>query len=160
GMDMIGTVDGTTVGTHGAINLLSQILLGSGSAGINYDFCEELPASLSGKVWADPQSDCVFGPNDIPLSRVKIDLLNEQGEVVATTLTDAQGKYKFDNLKPGTYTVFEHQPAGYYEGMDMLGTVDGVTVGTHGGTDLLSSIVLGSGATGINYDFCEELPAS
>ncbi len=160
GMDMVGTVAGEIDGTHGGTDLLSHITLGSGANGINYDFCEELPASLSGKVWADPQGDCVFGPQDIPLAGVQIDLLNAQGQVVATTTTNAQGQYKFDNLAPGTYGVFEHQPTGYFEGMDLLGTVGGVIVGAHGGTDLLNQIALGSGANGVEYDFCEELPAS
>src|SRR5205085_1575949 len=63
-------------------------------------------------------------------------------------------------LFPGTYSVFEHQPAGYLEGMDMLGTVDGSAVGVHGGTDLLSQIALASASAGIHYDFCEVLPVS
>ena len=159
-MDLVGTVAGVTDGTHGGTDLLSQIVLGSGADGINYDFCEELPASVSGKVWADPQGDCVYGPQDIPLGGVQIDLLDAQGHVVTTTTTNAQGQYKFDNLEPGTYSVFEHQPAGYFEGMDFVGTVGGTSDGVHSGTDLLSQIVLGSGAVGINYDFCEELPAS
>ncbi len=156
GMDFVGSVGGL----NSVEDTITQIVLGSDVHGANYDFCEELPASVGGKVWADPQGDCVFGPQDLPLAGVQIDLLNSQGQTVATTTTDGQGKYKFENLAPGTYSVFEHQPAGYYEGMDLLGTVGGVTVGTHGGTDLLSQIVLGSGADGINYDFCEELPAS
>src|SRR5262249_35795855 len=104
--------------------------------------------------------DCVYSPVDVPLSGIKIDLLDKDGNVVESTFTDAQGNYKFENLTPGTYSVFEHQPAGYLEGMDMLGTVDGVTVGTHGDTNLLSQIVLGPGKNGIHYDFCEILPAS
>ena len=88
-MDLLGTVEGVAVGTHGGLNLLSQIILGSGDVGINYDFCEELPASISGKVWADPQGDCIYGPNDIPLAGVQIDLLDNNGQVVATTTTNA-----------------------------------------------------------------------
>jgi len=161
GMDILGTVGGVTVGTHGGTDLLSNIVLGSGAAGIDYDFCEELPASLSGKVWNDTNGDCAYEPGqDIPLAGVQIDLLDTHGNVVGTTLTDQQGNYKFDGLTPGTYSVREHQPTGYLEGMDILGTVGGVTVSTHGGTDLLSNIVLGPGAAGIDYDFCEELPAS
>src|SRR2546422_4934127 len=120
-MDNLGTVDGAASGTHGGTDLLSSIVLGSGSAGIHYDFCEILPASISGKVWNDTNGDCLFQPQtDLPLSGVQIDLRNSDGEVIATTSTDAQGNYKFDNLTPGTYSVFEHQPAGYKEGMDLL----------------------------------------
>ena len=105
--------------------------------------------------------DCVYEPDtDLPLAGVQIDLLNAQGHVIATTTTDVQGNYEFDDLDPGVYSVFEHQPTGYVEGMDMVGTVGGVTVGEHGGTDRLTEIALGPGDNGINYDFCEELPAS
>ena len=31
----------------------------------------------------------------------------------------ADGSYKFDNLPPGTYSVRELQPAGYFDGGDM-----------------------------------------
>src|SRR4029079_13817208 len=101
-------------------------------------------ASLSGRVWNDTNGDCVYQPQtDLPLAGVQIDLRDSHGQVVATTTTANQGHYKFDHLAPGTYSGFEHQPAGYLEDMDILGTVGGVTVGTHGGTDLLSDIVLG-----------------
>ncbi len=136
--------------------MLSQIVLNSGAAGINYDFCEELPASIAGRVWADPQADCVYGPQDIPLSGVQIDLLDNLGHVVATTTTNSLGQYLFDNLVPGTYGVFEHQPAGYFQGMDLVGSVGGV----NSAENLLSQITLGSDVHGVNYDFCEELPNS
>ena len=109
GMDMVGSVGGT----HPADNTLAQIELGSDVHGVNYDFCEELPASISGKVWNDTNGDCIYQPQtDIPLSGVQVDLLDSQGTVIATTTTDEQGHYKFEGLRPGTYSVFEHQPAG------------------------------------------------
>ena len=161
GMDMLGTVNGVTVGEHNTDNLLSDVTLGSGAAGIHYDFCEYIPASISGRVWNDVNGDCIYEPEtDLPLAGVVIDLRNQQGQVVATTTTDVQGDYEFDDLEPGVYSVFEHQPAGYDEGMDMVGTVGGVTDGENGGVDLLSNITLASGAVGIHYDFCEYIPAS
>jgi serine-aspartate repeat-containing protein C/D/E len=70
-------------------------------------------------------------------------------------LTTADGSYRFDNLRPGTYAVRELQPAGYFDGEDM--------VGSHGGSnaenDLVSGIVLRSGDVATDYDFCERPPA-
>ena len=96
----------------------------------------------------------------MPLSGVQIDLLDSHGSVIATTTTDESGHYEFDGLTPGTYSVFEHQPAGYLEGMDMVGTVVGSPMASTAASICSATITLGSGAVGIHYDFCEELPAS
>ena len=42
----------------------------------------------------------MFGPLDRPLAGVAVDLLDGNGQQVGSTLTDAQGKYKFENLAP------------------------------------------------------------
>jgi hypothetical protein len=161
GMDMVGTIDGIKVGENSAVDLLNNITLTSDAHGIDYDFCEYIPGSIKGKVWNDTNGDCVYEPGtDLPLSDVQIDLLDSSGTVIATTKTDAQGNYEFDDLDPDTYSVFEHQPAGYEEGMDMVGTIGGITVGENTSVDLLNKIVITSGANGIDYDFCEYLPSS
>ena len=46
-----------------------------------------------------------------PIAGVRIDLLDASGNVIATTLTDANGEYEFTGLRPGTYSVREHQPS-------------------------------------------------
>ena len=131
--------------------MISQIVLPSAATAINYDFCELLPASISGQVHADPEQDCIVGPRDVPLAGVVVQLLNATGSVVATTLTDSQGRYRFDGLAPGVYSVYEVQPAGYSDGNEHAGTAGGVIAGN----DLITQIVLGSGTQGLNYDFCE-----
>jgi len=151
GGQLVGTVGGAVLGADS----LGQIVLAANANGQRYDFYEVLPASLGGRVWADPQGDCVLGPNDIPLSGVTVELLDANDQLVTTTTTNAFGEYLFTNLAPGTYNVRETQPTGYYQGMEMLGSVGGVVLGT----DHLGQIVLGSGANAVQYDFCEELPA-
>ena len=147
---------GTAGGVVSAADVTSQIVLTAATGAVDYDFCELLPASLSGKVYADPEGDCVFGPNDIPLAGVTIELLDSLGVVVQTTQTDADGEYSFTNLAPATYTVRETQPAGYYQG--------GQRAGSHGGNEtvanVISHIALGSAANAVNYDFCELIPGS
>jgi len=39
------------------------------------------------------------------LSGVKVELLDKNGEVIATTTTDSSGYYHFDNIFPGVYTI-------------------------------------------------------
>ena len=82
----------------------------------------EKPASLAGRVFADPENDGQFGSLDTPLSGVVIELLNAQGVVVQTTHTNTQGQYNFTNLQPGTYSVREKQPSGYYDGGEKVAT--------------------------------------
>ena len=145
---------GQMVGSHGGVaslDLLSQVNIASGNHGINYDFCELLPITLAGFVWSDPNNNCIYETGESPIANVKIELLDQNGNVVATTFTGSDGKYKFENLKAGTYTVRETQPTGYLDGGDM--------VGSHGGNNLqndhLAAITLKSGDQAINYDFCE-----
>src|SRR5687768_9885855 len=44
-------------------------------------------------------------PGETGVSGVAIELLNHNRQVVATTKTDAEGHYHFDDLWPGEYTV-------------------------------------------------------
>jgi protocatechuate 3,4-dioxygenase beta subunit len=95
--------------------------------------------------------DCLFNDGDSPLAGVKVQLLNEQDDVLATATTDASGRYKFENLAPGTYSVREVQPAGYFHG--------GQTAGSGGGDiftdDLISMIFVSAGENYVDYNFCE-----
>src|SRR6185295_18787102 len=114
GDEHVGTINGVHVGVA-TNDDLGGIVLTGGQNGINYDFCEILPASIAGRVFFDPNEDCVFDENDQPLSGVTVQLLNAQGTVIQTTQTDANGEYRFDNLLPGMYSVRELQPQGYLQ---------------------------------------------
>src|SRR4030095_4476393 len=85
-----------------------------------------------------------------------IQLLDTSGNVLATQLTDADGHYQFGDLAPGTYSVKEIQPSGYFDGDEMIGSHGGIDTGN----DLLASVVLKSGDNATNYNFCELLPVS
>ncbi len=136
-----------------------QIPLGDGVDAVGYDFCDVLPGNISGKVWNDTNGNCSFQPGvDIPLAGVKIDLINSQGTVVATTFTDTQGDYTFNNLLPDTYSVQEHVPSGFKADMDTVGTINGITVGDTNGPTLLDNIALNYENNGINYNFCVIVP--
>ncbi|MGC4005984.1 MAG: SdrD B-like domain-containing protein [Pirellulales bacterium] len=106
-----GTVAGGTRGTTFGADVLTDITLEGGDVSVRNDFGEILPGKISGKVWADPQGDCNFETGGIPLQGVTIELLDAQGNVIKTTLTDADGKYSFDGLVPGSYGVREVQPS-------------------------------------------------
>ena len=63
---------------------------------------------------------------DEPLAGVTIELLNEAGDVVATTVTDENGKYEFTNLKPGEYSIRQSQPEDLFTGGEKVGDGGGI----------------------------------
>ena len=134
-----------------ANDTLASIELKQGNQGVEYNFGELLPASLSGRVHVDNDENCVFDEGEQTLAGVVIRLLNENGVDVARTVTDAQGQYSFQGLVPGNYTVVELQPNGYFDGDANPGSAGGVVEGSN----RISNITLGSGENALNYDFCE-----
>jgi serine-aspartate repeat-containing protein C/D/E len=151
---------GQKAGSHGGnasvTDQITQLTVTPEANLVEYDFCELLPVSIAGLVWADRDGDCLYDQGESPIAGVTIKLLDAQGNVVATKLTDPEGKYQFNDLAPGTYSVKEIQPSGYFDGDEMIGSHGGVNTGN----DLLASIVLKSGDNAINYNFCEMLPVS
>ncbi|MCI0158071.1 carboxypeptidase regulatory-like domain-containing protein [Leifsonia shinshuensis] len=56
-------------------------------------------------VWIDTNRDGVQNGDEKPLPGVGVRLLDDTGSVVATTTTDADGRYIFDQLPAGKYQV-------------------------------------------------------
>ncbi len=108
----------------------------------------------------DSGQDCNFDDPEILLEGVRIDLLDGGGNVIATTTTNADGEYSFTGLRPGTYTVREHQPAGYFDGGERIGTAGGTKYDVPGVYSIFTGINIGSDFDAVQYDFCEKLPAS
>ena len=161
--DHLGNIDGENRGDDSQNDRFTNITLNSGDAGTDYDFCEFLPASISGKVLAITPGSDPNDPNDPlrdPIPGVTIELYDADGNLVATTVTDANGCYEFTGLAPGDYSVFEVQPDGFIDASDHLGNVDGETRGDDSQNDRFTNITLNSGDVGTNFDFCEFIPAS
>lgn len=151
-----GTVGGAVRGTVENPNVITEIQLVGGEDSVKNDFGEVRPASVSGRVHAELNGDCVWQPGEPLLAGVTIHLLDAQGNIVATTQTDASGEYRFEGLLPGKYGVMEIQPAGYFDGPDHPGSAGGVAVPP----DSILDVRLGSGVQAVRYDFCEALPNS
>jgi len=72
--------------------------------------------TVSGTVRVDMDGDDdTHGANDDVMEGVQMDLIDENGEVVATVYTDSNGEYQFIDVPQGTYTIREHQPDGYLD---------------------------------------------
>ncbi len=162
GKDSLGTVNGTTNGTL-TNDQFNQITLRPENAGVQYNFGELKPVSIDGFVSVtNPEGECIAPgqPGYRPIAGVTIQLFNASGEMIASTLTNVNGRFFFENLAPGTYSIVEVQPAGYLDGHDEAGTVNSVATGNSAVNDRISQIVLQSGDAGVNYEFCEHEPAS
>jgi hypothetical protein len=150
-----GTILGVQVGRAVNGSRIDGVSLQGGQDGIRFDFCEVLPASISGYVFQDgeelitpdglPPSDLrgirdgVRTPDDRPLSGVTLELRRIDGTSVSgdATLpgtypgdvvrvrTNASGYYEFSGLRPGKYHVYQVQPDGMFDGLDTPGTSGG-----------------------------------
>ena len=173
GITTAGTIAGSgggTAGTATAISVtpsrVSNIILlkdggGKVSSSPGNNFAEVVPSSISGKVFLDQNNNGVYELADSPLADVSIELLNNLGAVVATTKTDANGAYSFNNLVPGTYSVREpNQPADTINGKTVAGTMaNGGTAGTPTAVSVLpsqiSTIVLPPATNSSGNNFAE-----
>jgi hypothetical protein len=111
------------------------------------------PASLSGFVYVDGDDDGVREEGERGIGGVTITLtgIDDQGnEVFATVMTDEDGFYSFDNLRPGTYQIRQTQPDTFLDGTDTIGTQGGDTE-----DDLFFNIFLSAGEKGEENNFGE-----
>ncbi len=153
GLDAAGTAGGTAINPGDAI---VGIQLSSGQSAADYDFGELVPSQISGRVFADRNNNGLFDPGEPLLAGVTLQLYDAAGTRVATTQTDAAGRYAFMGLAPGVYTVTQQQPAGYFDGPEHIGTAGGTLVPP----DTIAQIPLVSGTDARDYDFAELEPAS
>ncbi|MEM7532188.1 MAG: SdrD B-like domain-containing protein, partial [Chloroflexota bacterium] len=69
------------------------------------------PAMISGEIFDDLDTDGIQDGVDPGVTGVTVNLLDDNGAVVATTQTNAIGAYMFAEVEPGTYTVQVIKPS-------------------------------------------------
>ncbi|MDR0337863.1 MAG: hypothetical protein LBI18_12315, partial [Planctomycetaceae bacterium] len=163
GKDTAGTINGVTVGDVQQDDKISNIYLRFEEHGTEYNFGEYKLGSISGNVYEDNNNNGNRDPNEPGIDGVTIYLcvVDENGVQtnIAQTVTHDGGKYSFDGLlEPGkTYCLTEKNPDDYCDGINSIGTVDGVTIGEFksDNPDAMTNITVGSGQQGIEYNFAE-----
>jgi hypothetical protein len=151
---------GQVIPNSANVNTITVTLQNGNST--NNDFGELKSSSLSGYVYVDLSKSGARQSNDPPIPGTTITLTgtNDLGAAVSLVVqTDTTGFYHFDNLRPGSYTITETQPAGYLEGTNSLGTLNGTPSGTVGSNDQFF-VTVAQAQTGRDYDFGELLPPS
>lgn len=92
----------------------AAVVLGDGEYNPTIDAGIYKPwASIGDFVWLDSNKNGVQDAGEAGVSGVSVSLLDANGSVVKTILTDANGKYLFTNLEPGDYSVSFVIPSGY-----------------------------------------------
>ena len=111
-------------GTVTGADATGRILSDSDLAHYNTSF---LTSSLGDRVWLDLDSDGIQDDDEAGVAGVTVNLLDSDGNVSASTITDADGYYLFVALEPGEYaiqvvapdgTVFTGQNQGMDDGQD------------------------------------------
>ncbi|MEM7534144.1 MAG: SdrD B-like domain-containing protein, partial [Chloroflexota bacterium] len=114
-----------------------SVVIPSGTDNDTLDAGVVRPGSIGDKVWLDENNDGIQDPNEPSFAGVVVNLLDENGNEIATATTDEDGNYEFPVL-PGTYIIEVEEPNGFVlspqdEGTD--DTVDSDPDPTTGRTD-------------------------
>jgi len=147
------------VGTQGGFapqnDQINTIDLAVGENGLNNNFGEIPPASISGTVYVDSDRNGVMDGNERGFRNVIVTLTgtNDLGQTVTVTaVTDRYGNYQFTNLRPGDYFLTRTTPSGYTDGITAPGSEGGGLTAPNGD---INGISLGVGVDAIDYLFSE-----
>ena len=86
---------------------------GLNEAGLNFGNFKL--ATFSGNVFDDLNGNGVQDKGDVGLPTWVVDLVNPNGNVLASTVTSKSGNYSFTGIGPGTFTVAEVVKPGWYQ---------------------------------------------
>ncbi len=164
GLSWYQTADGANTADAELYNgLIGDGLSGKGVGIGDVEGCF-IPIEIGNFVWLDLDGDGIQDPGETPLSGVTVTLFDVDGNVVATTTTDANGEYYFDTtdgLEANTdYTIsFDVStntsplPAGFTNA-DLAETVPDATAATgddNSDSDVVNGdIVMSTGDPGMN----------
>jgi hypothetical protein len=136
----------------------SSVLTVDGESDLTLDFGFREPnVAVGNLVWFDTNRDGIQDFGEPGLAGVTLTITTSTGGAVTdvfgnpvtTTVTDAAGRYLFDNLPFGSYTVTVTYPAGYMPTETGKGTTE-----TDSSTDFATSeLLLSEGASDLTLDF-------
>ena len=146
--DPDATIDDTSaVYTMGPENSLQEK--------VNFGYVPDY--SIAGRVYRDSDKSGSYTDGEETFSGVTVDLLDKDGNVVATTTTDKDGKYSFEKLPAGTYRVKVH-PDGDLAGLDQTEDPDGIADSMSGEITIGFENQL---VTGVNFGYvAPDVPAA
>jgi uncharacterized repeat protein (TIGR01451 family) len=169
-----GTTDGrTTPGSAGGTasaqgsvpSVISNVVLTTPGASSTGNLFAEVPNTgvIAGRVWLDANNGGTIDGAEAGIAGVEITLSGTDAAgapVARTTTTGADGSYRFEGLRPGTYAVTEPaQPAGTVNGATRPGSTGGTATPLTTTPSAITGIALGVAQSSQNNDF-GEVPAA
>jgi len=104
-------------------------------------------------VWFDSNNNGIQDPGEQGVPGVTVSLLNASNTVIATTVTDANGNYRFVGLADGSYSVkFSNLPAGFSFSPKDLGGNDNTDSDADPTTGTTGTYTITGGNTNITVD--------
>ena len=167
GKTVPGNIGGTPMGNGSAEgsataqnpSFIDTVTVGVGQVSVENNFGEVPAASISGSVYNDSNDDGIRQPEEGGFANVTVELTGTDdlgNPVTLTTTTDANGKYSFDNLRPGTYVVTEpNQPLETLNGKTTAGSTGGTGSNPSSTTSEITGIVLKPGDKSVDNNFGE-----
>lgn len=150
GFTPTGTEAGDLGGTPGT-DSISDIVIGSGSLGDNYNLGRSVVLNLSGRAFLDRNADGRFQTPDTLLAGVRVTLtgMTSSGQAITRqAVTNAAGRYSFMALPDGVYQLAAQSVAGTQAARAVVGSVGGSA-----GIASISQVSLGLSGSGVGYDF-------
>ena len=130
--------------------------LEAGESDLTWDMGIYQPvAQIGDRVWIDSNRDGVQDAGEAGVGNIGVSLTDSNGDVVATTTTDANGDYLFDNLEPGDYKVsfdVASLPAGYVVTGQNLGGDDALDSDASPTTGMTELTTLEAGESDLTWD--------
>ena len=149
GQDYVGSLGGVVKN-----DVFTEVFVGYGQNGYDYDFGELQRGSIAGNVWEDRNDNGLIDHGEMGIAGVTVELYQWDGASyvkIDETKTDENGNYEFNNLDiMKEYAVKELQPSDYDDGKDAVGTLGGTL-----SNDYISNIKVGWNDHGYEYNFGE-----
>jgi hypothetical protein len=128
----------------------AAITRGTGTGTIS----EVAVAGLSGFVYVDSSGDGLKGPGEVGIAGAIVELFGTAvlpggvlQQIQTFTQTDASGRYAFENLPTGSYSIHEVQPGFFNDGVDRAGAGGFVTANDW----MFVNFFEGGSASGFNF---------
>ena len=147
--------DGNTIAA--GTSTTDVISVASGEERLDIDFGLNNPTAPLGQigdyVWFDSNNNGVQDATEQGVPGVTVSLLNASNTIIATTVTDANGNYRFVNLADATYSVkFSNLPAGFVFSPKDLGGNDNLDSDADPVTGVTGTYTITAGNTNLTVD--------